>query len=235
MAGVPLTVTMRTPGADMDLAAGFLVAEGSVRKAADIATMRYCKGARENGPSDFNVLELDLRVPAPPPRAFLTSSACGVCGAASVEAIESRTPYDVSADNVCVDVEVLRAMPSRLREAQSVFDKTGGLHAAGLFDPAGDLLCVREDVGRHNAVDKVVGWALRADRLPLSGSLLLVSGRASFELVQKCWMAGIPVLAAVSAPSSLAVDLAAKAGITLIGFLRGDSMNVYTVPERVLQ
>lgn len=235
VAGNPLTITMRTPGADMDLAAGFLVAEGSVHTAADIATMRYCQSGRENGPNNFNVLDLDLRVPAPPPRAFLTSSACGVCGSASIEGVESRSWYDVAADHLRIDLEVLRALPSQLRAAQSVFDKTGGLHAAGLFGPAGELLCLREDVGRHNAVDKVVGWALREGLLPLSGRVLLVSGRASFELVQKAWMAGIPMLAAVSAPSSLAVDLAAKAGITLIGFLRGDSMNVYTAPERVVQ
>jgi FdhD protein len=232
--GRPLTVTMRTPGADMDLAAGFLVSEGAVRRTADLAAMRYCAGADADGRNSYNVLDLVLTVAPPEPRAFATSSACGVCGAESVEAVRKLSPYDVTADHVTVDVDVLRTLPDRLRGEQRVFDQTGGLHAAGLFDPDGTLLCLREDVGRHNAVDKVVGWALREGRLPLTGCVLVVSGRASFELVQKAWLAGVPVLAAVSAPSSLAVELAEAAGMTLAGFVRGESLNVYTGGHRIL-
>jgi FdhD protein len=166
-------------------------------------------------------------------RNFVTTSACGVCGKDSIAAVRVRASYDVSADQVRVSPEVLAALPGRLRQAQRVFASTGGLHAAGLFDAGGGLLALREDVGRHNAVDKIVGWALRAGRLPLAGCVLLVSGRASFELAQKALVAGIPVLAAVSAPSSLAAELAAESGMTLVGFLRGTSMNVYCGAGRV--
>ncbi len=166
-------------------------------------------------------------------RSFLTSSACGVCGKASIEDLHVPGRFDLSNDPVLVTAQVLAGLPGTLRHAQRVFDRTGGLHAAGLFSAEGDLLVVREDVGRHNAVDKVVGWALQAGLLPLAGRVLLVSGRASFELVQKAVLAGIPVLAAVSAPSSLAVQLAADAGLTLVGFLRGGSMNVYAGVERI--
>jgi FdhD protein len=179
-----------------------------------------------------------LRVPAPQPRAFATSSACGVCGADSLDAVRQRATYDVAGNRLRIKASLLAELPERLRAAQRVFDKTGGLHAAGLFGGGGELLCIREDIGRHNAVDKVVGWALREDRLPLADTVLMVSGRASFELVQKAWLAGIPLLAAVSAPSSLAVDLAAEAGMTLVGFLRGDTLggysaNVYTGDHRI--
>jgi FdhD protein len=166
-------------------------------------------------------------------RAFLTSSACGVCGKASIEDLHVPGRFDLFKDRVEVPADVLAGLPDTLRHAQRVFERTGGLHAAGLFSAAGELLVVREDVGRHNAVDKVVGWALQADLLPLTGRILLVSGRASFELVQKAVLAGIPLLAAVSAPSSLAAQLAADAGLTLVGFLRGRSMNVYAGLERV--
>jgi FdhD protein len=168
-----------------------------------------------------------------PRRNFLTTSACGICGKDSIDSVRTRAGYDVAADDVPVDPEVLLRMPDRLREAQRVFARTGGLHAAGLFTSGGELIVLREDVGRHNAVDKVVGWALRAGRLPLAGCVLVVSGRASFELVQKALMAGVPVLAAVSAPSSLAAELAEESGITLAGFVRGSAMNVYTSPERI--
>ena len=161
-------------------------------------------------------------------RNFITTSACGVCGKDSIDAIRVQARYDVSADQVRVAPEVLAALPDRLRAAQRVFASTGGLHAAGIFTAGGTLLALREDVGRHNAVDKVIGWALREGRLPLAGCVLLVSGRASFELTQKALMAGLPVLAAVSAPSSLAAELAGESGMTLVGFLRGASMNVYT-------
>ncbi|MCW2601127.1 MAG: Sulfur carrier protein FdhD [Frankiales bacterium] len=233
--GEAITVTMRTPGDDMDLAAGFLVSEGVVSRTDQLLSMRYCAGALDNGENTYNVLDLDLTVAPPKTRAFYTTSSCGICGTASLEAVRTTTSYGVADDALTVSPALLSALPDRLREGQQVFDKTGGLHAAGLFSGAGELLCLREDVGRHNAVDKVVGWALREGRLPLSGSVLMVSGRASFELVQKAWMAGIPCLAAVSAPSSLAVDLANEAGMTLIGFLRGTSMNVYSGAQRVVR
>ncbi|MGZ6827391.1 MAG: formate dehydrogenase accessory sulfurtransferase FdhD [Mycobacteriales bacterium] len=232
--GETITVTMRTPGDDMDLAAGFLVSEGVLSRTDQLLSMRYCAGTGPDGLNTYNVLDLVLSVPPPAPRRQFTSSACGICGSESLEAVRQTTSFAVDGDPLQVPRALLSALPDRLREAQQVFDTTGGLHAAGLFDAGGELLCVREDVGRHNAVDKVVGWALREGRLPLSGTVLMVSGRASFELVQKAWMAGIPCLAAVSAPSSLAVDLAAEAGLTLVGFLRGQSMNVYAAAHRVL-
>jgi FdhD protein len=166
-------------------------------------------------------------------RNFYTTSSCGLCGKASLDAVRTIAAWTLSEDPLQIDPEVLTTLPDRLRAAQRVFDSTGGLHAAGLFTADGELLCLREDVGRHNAVDKVIGHALRSGLLPLRGTVLMVSGRASFELVQKAVMAGIPVLAAVSAPSSLAADLAAETGVTLVGFLRGSSMNVYTGAERL--
>ena len=237
--GRSLVVTMRTPGDDMDLAAGFLVSEGVVSAQGHVRAMRYCAGATDEGINTYNLLDVDLDPSVPPPdpsleRSFYTTSSCGLCGKASLDAVRTHTSYDVAGDLFTVTPALLSALPDRLREAQKVFDRTGGLHAAGLFSDAGELLVLREDVGRHNAVDKVVGWALREGLLPLTGTVLMVSGRASFELVQKAWMAGIPCLAAVSAPSSLAVDLAAEAGMTLVGFLRGTSMNVYAGQQRVL-
>ena len=166
-------------------------------------------------------------------RRFTTTSSCGVCGKASLEAVRTTTSHSPGDDATTVSAAALRAMPERLRAEQRLFEATGGLHAAALFDADGALLVVREDIGRHNAVDKVIGWALEHDRVPLTGTVLLVSGRASFELTQKAVMAGIPILAAVSAPSSLAVDLAAESGLTLVAFLRGTSMNVYTRPDRI--
>jgi FdhD protein len=227
--GQPLAVTMRTPGHDIDLASGFLATEGVIGSAADLTQVTMC---------DANVADVTLAPGVTLPmerlqRNFITTSACGVCGKDSIDAIRVRARYDVSADQVRVPPAVLAALPDRLREAQRVFASTGGLHAAGIFTPAGNLLVLREDVGRHNAVDKVIGWALREGRLPLTGCVLLVSGRASFELTQKALMAGLPMLAAVSAPSSLAAELAGESGMTLVGFLRGSSMNVYTGPERL--
>jgi FdhD protein len=235
--GRPLVITMRTPGDDMDLAAGFLVSEGVVSEADHVRGIRYCAGA-VNGENTYNVLDVDLDPAVPPPdpslaRSFYTTSSCGLCGKASLDAVRTAARWPVADDPVTVTAAALSTLPDALREAQRVFDKTGGLHAAGLFTASGDLLAMREDVGRHNAVDKVVGWALREGRLPLRGCVLLVSGRASFELTQKAWMAGIPVLAAVSAPSSLAVDLAEEAGMTLVGFLRGATMNVYAGTHRI--
>ncbi|WP_344471134.1 formate dehydrogenase accessory sulfurtransferase FdhD [Nonomuraea monospora] len=233
--GTPLTVTMRTPGDDFDLAAGFLVSEGAVGSAGDISTIRYCAGATVEGQNTYNVLDVRLApgVPAPEPRNFYTTSSCGVCGKASLEAVRTVARWDAADDPVELAQTTVAGLPDRLRAAQRVFDRTGGLHAAGLFTAGGEPLCVREDVGRHNAVDKLLGWALREGRLPLRGTVLMVSGRASFELVQKAVMGGVPVLAAVSAPSSLAVELAEEQGLTLIGFLRGSSMNVYAGERRL--
>jgi FdhD protein len=236
--GRSMAVTMRTPGDDVDLAIGFLLTEGLIRGGDDVSVARFCAGSTDDGVNTFNVLDVTLAdgVPTPAPsaeRAFYTTSSCGVCGKASIDAIRTRTQWPVADDPLCLDPEVLISLPDRLRESQRMFERTGGLHAAGLFTPAGDLLCLREDVGRHNAVDKVVGWTAREGRLPLSGTVLQVSGRASFELVQKAVMAGIPMLAAVSAPSSLAVELAAESGMTLVGFLRGTSYNVYTGQQRL--
>jgi FdhD protein len=236
--GRPLSVTMRTPGDDFDLAVGFLVGEGVLHSAEQVAGIRYCAGATSDGGNSYNVVDVRLATGVPPPdvsleRNFYTTSACGLCGKASLDAVRTTAAWSVAEDPLRLTLALLSALPERLRAAQRVFDSTGGLHAAGLFDADGGLLCVREDVGRHNAVDKVVGHALRSGLLPLRGSVLMVSGRASFELVQKAVMAGIPALAAVSAPSSLAVDLAAEEGLTLVGFLRGSSMNVYSGAERV--
>jgi FdhD protein len=236
--GRPLSVTMRTPGADFDLAAGFLVSEGVVTEPAELTAMRYCAGRGEDGVNEYNVLDVTLADGVAPPaasvtRAFYTTSSCGLCGKASIDAVRTHSSFEVRDDPVRVAPELLASLPDTLRRAQRLFDRTGGLHAAALFDAAGELLVAREDVGRHNAVDKVVGWALRERRLPLRGSILLVSGRASFELVQKALMAGVPVLCAVSAPSSLAVDLAEECGMTLVGFLRDPSMVVYAGTHRV--
>jgi FdhD protein len=223
----PVSVTMRTPGHDLDLALGFLVTEGLVAKPSDIVGAINCAD---------NVVDVSLRTPLPdlsPTRNFFTSSSCGMCGKASIDAVRTTSTYDVSADPLVLSDAVLTSLPEKLRAAQRVFDRTGALHAAGLFDAAGELMCLREDVGRHNAVDKVIGWAVQESRLPLTGTVLQVSGRASFELVQKAVMAGIPLLAAVSAPSSLAVELADEAGLTLVGFLRGESFNVYAGAQRL--
>jgi FdhD protein len=258
IAGEPLTVTMRTPGHDLELAAGFLVSEGVIGAGGDLRSAIHCGGpgsgtvvptplltigaappapaATEN---TYNVLDITLAPGLQPPitdiaRNFYTTSSCGVCGTASIEAIEKQSRYDVATDAAPVEATLLSALPGILRAGQTVFDKTGGLHAAALFDAStGELIVLREDVGRHNAVDKVIGWAVLEDRLPLRGTVLQVSGRASFELVQKAVMAGIPILSAVSAPSSLAVELAAASGLTLVGFVRGSSMNVYARADRV--
>jgi FdhD protein len=232
----PLAVTMRTPGHDIDLAMGFLLTEGIIGSAGDVVTAQLCAGT--DTPNTYNVVDVVLGDDVPPPvtdpsRNFYTTSSCGVCGKASIDAVRTRSQFDVAADPLVVPARTLAALPDRLRAAQRTFDRTGGLHAAGLFTADGDLLVVREDVGRHNAVDKVIGWAVREGRLPLGGHVLLVSGRASFELTQKAWMAGIPLLAAVSAPSTLAAELAEEAGMTLVGFLRGETMNVYTSAQRV--
>ncbi len=239
--GHPLVITMRTPGNDYDLAAGFLVSEGVISKGEHFSTARYCAGATADGENTYNVLDVTLApgVAAPDPsleRSFYTTSSCGLCGKASIDAVRTQSAYDVSTDELRVDAEMLSDFPDRLRQHQAVFEKTGGLHAAALFDgTTGEMLVLREDVGRHNAVDKVVGWAVKEDRLPLRGTVLMVSGRASLELMQKAAMAGIPILAAVSAPSSLAAELAVELGMTLVGFLRGSSMVVYSGDHRVVE
>jgi FdhD protein len=236
--GSAITVTMRTAGSDFELAQGFLLTEGVVTGRDDIATVRYCAGGGEDGLNTYNVLDVTLAPGVELPelnvtRNFYTTSSCGICGKASLEAVQLASRHSPGDDPTVVPAATISAMPSQLRSAQKVFASTGGLHGAALFDADGTMLAVREDVGRHNAVDKVIGWALESHRVPLVGTVLLVSGRASFELTQKAVMAGIPIMAAVSAPTSLAVDLAAQSGLTLVAFLRGDSMNVYSRPDRV--
>lgn len=236
--GTALTVTMRTPGSDVELAQGFLLTEGVIRNRDDVLDVRYCRGAGEDGMNSYNVLDVTLAPGVPMPevdvrRNFYTTSSCGICGKASLDAVATISRYAPGDDPTVITADTLTAMPAQLRAGQKVFASTGGLHGAALFTADGTLLVVREDIGRHNAVDKVIGWALEQHRIPLSGTVLLVSGRASFELTQKAVMAGIPVLAAVSAPSSLAVDLASQSGLTLVAFLRGESMNIYSRPDRI--
>ena len=237
IAGSPLTVTMRTPGDDFDLTLGFLHGEGLISEAADVSRLMHCQDADESGSPTYNVVDVTLRdglsVPADAGRRFLSTSACGVCGTASIDALQATSRYAVASDLVSVDPNVLVALPEKLRAAQKAFDRTGGMHAAGLFTASGELVTVREDVGRHNAVDKVVGWALREGRVPLFGHVLVVSSRASFELTQKAYAAGIPILAAVSAASSLAVDLAEDVGMTLAGFVRPPHITVYAGAGRI--
>ncbi|EMY34829.1 formate dehydrogenase family accessory protein FdhD [Arthrobacter crystallopoietes BAB-32] len=240
LGGRPFSVTMRTPGDDFDLVAGFLVSEGVVWAPEQLGAMRFCAGEDEHGRQTYNVVEAQLAPGVPLPdtsleRHVYTSSSCGICGTASIDAVTKSSHFDLEAppETGALALETLLALPDKLRRRQQVFERTGGVHAAGLFTFDGELLCLREDVGRHNAVDKVIGWALREGKLPLRSTVLQVSGRASFELVQKAYLAGIPVLAAVSAPSSLAVELAEEAGLTLAGFSRGETVNVYAHPERL--
>lgn len=232
-----LSITMRTPGHDFELAAGFLYGEGVVRGADEIHAISHAQDPRLDEDRRYNTVDVDLRSNVLPDlqsleRHFLTTSACGVCGKASLEALRLRGA-PVIAPGPAVDPNVLRALPDRLRAGQGIFEATGGLHAAGLFDLEGNLLALREDVGRHNAVDKLVGWALLEKSLPLSRHIVMVSGRTSFEILQKCLMAGVPIVCAVSAPSSLAVAVAHDFGMTLVGFLRGDRFNVYAGVDRV--
>ncbi|GAA5033347.1 formate dehydrogenase accessory sulfurtransferase FdhD [Microbacterium fluvii] len=239
--GSALAITMRTPGHDVELAAGFLVSEGVIAEGGQFRGAIHCGGPGTGGAdgNTYNILDVTLAPGVAPPdpdlaRRFYTTSSCGLCGKASIDAVQTVSSHDLAVDETVLDPALLATFPDRLREAQAVFDKTGGLHAAALFDAAtGEPVVVREDVGRHNAVDKVVGWAVLGDRLPLRGQVLVVSGRASFELVQKAVMAGIPILAAVSAPSSLAAELASASALTLVGFLRGETMNVYAGVERL--
>jgi FdhD protein len=232
-----VAVTMRTPGADFELAAGFLYGEGIVDSPDDILKISYCVDSDLDAEQRYNIVNVELRGGRefdlrPLERHFYTTSACGVCGKASLEQLELRG-CPVMAAGPEVSAEIINTLPEKLREAQGLFDATGGLHAAALFDKRGNLLALREDVGRHNATDKLVGWALLEGRLPLTDHIVMVSGRSSFEILQKCLMAGVPVVCAVSAPSSLAVDVAREFGMTLVGFLRGGRFNVYAGSERI--
>ncbi len=233
--GAPVAVVMRTPGDDLDLVAGFLVTERVIASSAEVASLHHASAVR-NAASADNVVRATLREgvqfdPERLRRNLYATSSCGVCGKATLEqALASAPPLS---DPARFASSFFLGLPERLRGEQRVFEATGGLHGAALFDARGELLCVREDVGRHNAVDKVIGWAARSNRLPLSGCVLLVSGRVSFEIVQKALAARAPVVAAVSAPSSLAVELAEQAGLALVAFLRGDSMSVYGARERI--
>lgn len=235
--GQAVSVTMRTPGSDFELAAGFCLTEGLVADPADIAGIRYCAGTDpDTGLQTYNVVDIARRdggtVPVDLRRNVYTTSSCGICGTASIEAV--RRDYDDIDDDVTVPAAVLSGLPDAMRAAQRVFDRTGGLHAAARFAADGTLLDLREDVGRHNAVDKLIGAAALRGALPLTGQILMVSGRVAFEIVQKALRAALPVIAAVSAPTSLAVELADEAGLTLVGFVRGDRMNVYTGHQRVV-
>ncbi|MBC5824206.1 MAG: formate dehydrogenase accessory sulfurtransferase FdhD [Candidatus Eremiobacteraeota bacterium] len=232
-----IAVTMRTPGADFELTAGFLHTEGLIGQRQDIVAMKYCIDSTFDAVQRYNIVSAELRpglqLSLPQlERHFFTSSACGVCGKAGLEALRGRS-VGPPARGPQVAPELISTLTEKLRKAQGVFAATGGLHAAGLFDAAGVTLAVREDVGRHNAVDKAVGWALLNDRLPLRETILVVSGRASFEIVQKALVAGIPIVCAVSAPSSLAVSLADEFSMTLIGFIRGSRFNVYAGRQRI--
>jgi len=230
--GLSFSVTMRTPGHDFDLTIGFLLSEGVITSAADVRALMHCQDEDESGSPTYNVVDVALAegVARPAPedgRRVLTTSACGVCGTASIDAVRTSGRYDVAADETSYEPDVLVSLPERMREHQKVFDRTGGVHAAGLFTADGELVVLREDIGRHNAVDKVVGWAAREGLLPLTGHVLVVSSRASFELTQKAYLAGIPALVAVSAPSSLAVELAREVGLTLVAFVRASRLTAY--------
>jgi FdhD protein len=229
----PLAVTMRTPGNDFELGVGFCVSEGVIGSADDLATVAYCLGP-DRREQQFNIVTVKLRGPvdlAGRERNFVANASCGLCGKTTLDQLE--TTCAPVADGPTLPRSVLLDLPRRLRAAQSVFDRTGGLHAAGCFSTDGTATVVREDVGRHNAVDKIIGWATFERRLPLSDQVLVVSGRVSFEIVQKAAVAGIPIVCAVSAPSSLAVEAGARFGQTVVGFVRDDRANVYTRPERI--
>ena len=231
-------ITMRTPGNDYDLAAGFLFAEGLIRHRHEVERMIYCVDGQP-GQQQYNFLSVRLRAARLPEmsqleRYFFVNSACGVCGKTVLDDLERRDlPPLPSPDAPLCAPGVLHGLPAGLRQGQRIFDETGGLHAAALFDLAGNLLALREDVGRHNALDKLIGWGLRESRLPFSDKIVMVSGRASYELLHKCRVAGAPIFCAVSAPSSLAADLADRFSVTLVGFLRDGRFNIYTHPARI--
>jgi len=233
-----LATTMRTPGNDFELAAGFLYGEAIVRRREEIANLTYCLDPALDPDQRYNVVSVELRDGAAPAalarfeRHFTINSACGVCGRAQLDALRDLG-IGVLEDDLRVPQRLLYELPQRMRASQRIFASTGGLHAAALFDERGESIAVREDVGRHNAVDKLVGWGLLNARLPFARTILMVSGRTSYEILQKSAMARIPIVCSVSAPSSLAVDLARAFNITLVGFLRGERANVYAAPERL--
>lgn len=232
-----VAITMRTPGNDFELAAGFLQSEGIVRTRDEIVGISYCIDPAVDAEQRYNIVNVELRNSTLPDltrfeRHFTMSSSCGVCGRAQLDSLRELgvTPLG---DGVRVSLKVLYELPERMRESQRIFSSTGGLHASALFTESGNVAAVREDVGRHNAVDKLVGWALLNERIPLSRTILMVSGRSSYEILQKSTMAGIPIVCSVSAPSSLAVELALEFNVTLVGFLRGERANVYASPQRI--
>lgn len=232
-----VAITMRTPGADFELAAGFLFGEGVIGERDDVIGISYCVDRDVAEEQRYNIVNVDLRRDELPSldaleRHFITSSACGVCGKANIDALRERGLQPVRS-SLHVDAATVVTFPEQLGAAQRIFASTGGLHAAALFDARGELVTIREDVGRHNALDKLVGWAFIEAKLPLDAHVVLVSGRASYELLQKAISAGVPMLCAVSAPSSLAVDLAREFGVTLAGFVRGERFNVYAGIERI--
>lgn len=232
-----VAITMRTPGSDFELAAGFLYGEGVITRADQIVTISYCKDSDLPPEQLYNIVIVELDPTSQPDlrpldRHFYTSSACGVCGKASLDAIALRGIQPVVSTGFVAST-VIAGLPDGLRAAQGLFESTGGLHAAGLFESDGELVAVREDVGRHNAVDKLVGWSLLERRLPLDDHIVMVSGRSSFEILQKCLVARVPIVCSVSAPSSLAVDVAREFGMTLVGFLRGSQFNVYAGAQRI--
>ncbi len=232
-----IAVTMRTPGADFELAAGFLYSEGVISCKQDIQRMSYCVDESVDGEQRYNIVNVELREGLTPDlqpleRHFFTSSACGVCGKTSIAALQMRG-CPVIASGLTVTPDIIYSLPDQLRASQGIFTATGGLHAAAVFDSQGQMLNLREDVGRHNALDKLIGAALLADELPFKDHIVMVSGRSSFEILQKSAAAGVPIVCSVSAPSSLAVSVAQEFGITLIGFLRGERFNVYTGYERI--
>ena len=239
--GVVASTTMRTPGDDVDLALGWCVSEGIIRGAQDLATAKSCFTKSltltelvDEDEAIKRVVEVSTTHRHPiTPRLHTTSSACGICGTDVIEATLSLRPDGKASDDTGFPPSVIVSMPEAMRAAQRHFDASGGMHAAALFDPDGTVICMREDVGRHNAVDKVIGWALQQDRLPLTGLGLQVSGRASAELVHKAIIAGIPLLSAVSAPTTLAIDLAREANLSLVGFVRGDTFNIYSGDHRI--
>ncbi len=233
-----VAVTMRTPGADFELAAGFLYGEGIISSAEEILKISYCVDTDLGAEQQYNIVNVELRSGRDYDlrtleRHFYTTSACGVCGKASLEQLEIRG-CSVIPPGPEVSADTIYTLPEKLRDSQGLFDATGGLHAAALFDADGSLVALREDVGRHNATDKLVGWALLEGRLPLNGHVVMVSGRSSFEILQKCLMAGVPIVCAISAPSSLAVDVARQFDMTLVGFLRNNRFNVYSAPGRIV-
>ncbi|NET17511.1 MAG: formate dehydrogenase accessory sulfurtransferase FdhD [Okeania sp. SIO1H6] len=232
-----IAVTMRTPGADFDLAAGFLYSEGVIKNSEDIAKISYCVDPEIDGEQQQNIVNITLNSKLNPnlktlERHFFTTSACGVCGKASIESLQIKG-YSAIPLGLEISAEVIYSLPDKLSTAQGVFKSTGGLHAAGLFNAQGELLKLREDVGRHNALDKLIGSEFLAGQLPLNNFIVMVSGRSSFEILQKCITVGVPIVCAVSAPSSLAVEIAKEFNMTLVGFLRGRKFNIYSGVERI--